>query len=275
MYEQYWHLNRNPFEDTSSPDFFYRSQHHHTALLKLRYLVENRKGAGLLVGGSGYGKSYLASMLRYELPEDYGPFVNLVFPQMSASEILAYLAVELGADESAIGGHDSGLDRTIRQIENQLKHYTSQQRHPVIIIDEAHLIEDWKVFQSLQLLLNYQDQPEISFSLILIGNRSLLPRVARLKPFDERLAVKSLLRPFSREETAEYIAHRMGVAGVNQEVFDSEAINEIFALSEGVPRKINRICDLALLVGYADGLSGLSGSHVAAVSQELTTVVPD
>ncbi len=275
MYEQYWQLNRNPFEDSTSPDFFYRSQHHHTALLKLRYLVENRKGAGLLVGGSGYGKTYLASMLRYELPEGYGPFVHLVFPQMSPAEILAYLAVELGADESAVGSHDSGLDRTIRQIEKQLKHYTAQQQHPVIIIDEAHLIEDWKVFQSLQLLLNYQDQPEISFSLILIGNRSLLPRVARLKPFDDRLAVKSLLSPLSREETAKYIAHRMDVAGVQQGVFDSNAIDEIFVLSEGVPRKINRICDLTLLVGYADGMTELTGAHVAAVSQELTTVIPD
>lgn len=275
MYEQHWGLNVNPFADTSDPKFFFRSHTHQAALLKLRYLVENRKGAGLLVGGNGCGKTYLAAQLVQELSDGFNPVVHLVFPQLSPGELMAYLAIKLGAPESAIGDREGGLDRTIRQIEERLTAFAHEGRHPVIIIDEAHSITDWNVFQTLQLLLNYRRPPDTDFSLILIGEPSLLPRIGRLRALEDRVAVKSLLRPLTREETARYVLFRLEVAGLSETIFDERAFDELFELSGGIPRQINRICDLALLVGYADGLTGLSASHVEAVSEELTAVVSD
>lgn len=275
MYEQHWNLNCNPFADSFDPEFFYPSHTHQAGLLKLRYLVENRKGAGVLVGDSGCGKTCLVSQLGQTLSDEYAPVVHLVFPQLSPTELLAYLAVKLGADPALVESRETGLDAILREIETRLTAFAKEGRHPIILIDEAHAIEDMKVFLALQHLLNYRRPPETDFSLILVGESQLLPRIGRVPGLEERVTVKSLLRSLTREETAQYTTHRLKAAGLTQEVFDEPAFDELFQLSGGVPRRINRICDLALLVGFADRLTAISASHVATVAEELTSVVAD
>lgn len=273
MYENYWGLERTPFENHSDAGFFFNSETHQAALLKLRYLVESRKGAGLLVGDTGFGKTFLTEVLAEQLAETHGPFVHLVFPQLSPPEMLAYLAVELGAD-AGLTGSDTGLDRTIRELEHLLLRYGDQGRHPVIIVDEAHLIEDFQVFQALRLLLNFQ-QKRTDFTLILSGQRELLSRIRRIAQFEERMSVKCLLRPLSEDETISYVSFRLEAAGASRPIFDPAAMTSLFELSGGVPRRINRICDLALLVGYADESDLITTDQIEAVSEELTAVVPD
>ena len=241
----------------------------------LRYLVENGKGAGLVVGGTGFGKTYLIQVLMQQLGEGFGPFVHLVFPQMPPADLLAYLAVELGADANAIGRDGSGVDRTVREIDARLGQYSDQNRHPVIVIDEAHLIEDFQVFQALRLLLNFQRGKKCRFSLIFVGHNELLNTVRRLGQLEERLSVKCLLRPLSAEETAEYVACRLEAAGAPRPIFEPAAMKPLYELSGGVPRRINRLCDLALLVGFADESESITAEQVEAVAEELTAVVPD
>lgn len=275
MYESYWGLKRNPFESTNSPEGFYRSETHQTALLKLRYLIENRKGAGLVIGGTGFGKSLLFDILSQELADTHGPFVNIAFPQMSAAELLAYLAVELGADPANVGDHAGGLDRTVREIGRLIAEFGRKGRHPVIGIDEAHLIDDVQVFQALRLLLNLVPQGRHDLSLIFAGQRELLSSIRRIVQLEERLAVKCVLRPFTAEETVAYVSHRLQAAGAAKPIFNPDAMQPLFELSGGVPRRINRICDLSLLVGFADESTSVSAEQVEAVAEELTVVVPD
>lgn len=275
MYTKYWKLDRKPFENNGDPEFFFRSETHQASLLKMRYVVENRLGAGLLAGGGGYGKTYLARLLAHELPADSTTIVHIVFPSMSPSELLAYLAIELGANEAAVTSAENGLNRTIRQIEQQLTAHTKQGRHPVLIIDEAHLIDDQRVYQALQLLLNFRQPPKLDFSLLLIGQRTLLSRVSRLASLDERIAAKALLAPFSREETAGYVNHRLTAAGCKQTIFEPPALDVLFELSGGVPRQINRLCDLALLVGCADRLSAITATEIETVGEEIMATLPD
>lgn len=271
MYERYWQLERNPFDDSDLRGFF-RSETHQATLLKLRYLVENGKGTGLLVGGTGFGKTYLTQALAAELGESHGPFIHLVFPQLTPAELLAYLAAELGAADPET--RHAGLDRVVRDIEQRLHELTEAGRHPVIIVDEAHLIEDVAVFQALRLLLNFQNQ-KCRFSLIFSGQHELLNTVRRLGQLDERVAVKCLLRALSREETAGYVSCRLEAAGATREIFQPEATAPLHQLSGGVPRRINRLCDLALLVGFADESRTISPEQVEAVSEELTAAVAD
>lgn len=272
MYERYWRLDFNPFENDSDPNALFRSETHQSALLKLRYLIENRKGAGVLAGGTGLGKSYLARALIRQLDESCGPCVHLVYPQMSPSELLAYLAVELGADPRSVGSETGGLDRTVREIQALLARYTEQDRHPVVIVDEAHLIEELQVFQALRLLLNFQRNQRHQFSLIFIGQNELLQTVRRLGQLEERLSVKCMLRPLNEQETAEYVNCRLKAAGAQRELFDEGALRPLYELSAGVPRRINRLCDMALLVGFADESERISAEQVEAVAEELTTV---
>jgi general secretion pathway protein A len=275
MYEHFWQLDRNPFDDEGDLRGYFRSETHQATLLKLRYLIENGKGTGLLVGGTGFGKSYLIRVLKQQLGEVCGPFIHLVFPQMSPAELLAYLAVELGADPNAVGREGAGLDRTVREIDHLLRKNSEQNRHPVIVVDEAHLIEDFQVFQALRLLLNFRQGEKCRFSLIFVGQNELLTTVRRLGQLEERLSVKCLLRPLSAEETTAYVSCRLEAAGATRPIFDDAAMQPLHELSGGVPRRINRLCDLALLVGFADESATISADQVEAVAEELTAVVAD
>ncbi|MEX2287534.1 MAG: AAA family ATPase [Planctomycetaceae bacterium] len=270
MYEQYWGLNSHPFRNALDPAFFFRADAHQTALLKLRYLIENRLGAGVLLGGSGSGKTLLLTMLAHELSESLGPFVHVAFPQLSPAELLGYLADELASDESTGSSGDGGLDRTVRRIEQHLAQQMKQGRHTTIVIDDAHLIDDPEVFQTLRLLLNFAERGEVALSLILAGDWQLAPRIERIGALNERIAVRAVVRPLSQAETADYVAHRLRVAGARAPIFDAAALQAVFEISGGVPRRINRLCDLALLVAFSDQREQIAAKDVEDVEGELS-----
>ena len=278
MYEQHWGLDRAPFRNTADPEFFFRSATHQAALLKLRYAAENRLGACLLAGGVGYGKSFTTAMLAHELGDEYRPAVHVRFPQLTPVELLSHLAIEL-AEGDAEGGElpvdsgERGLDATVRAIGRQLRRHAAAGRKPLVIIDDAHLIADLRVFQTLQLLLNFQQDQTGTFTLVLVGERTLLGRVGRIPQLNDRIGIKALLRPLSREETAGYVAQRLETAGATEAIFDATALETLFEQSGGVPRKLNRLCDLALLVACADGLSAVTAAEIEAVVDELVAVV--
>lgn len=278
MYLEHWNLERRPFENTLEPEFFFPSQTHQAALLKLRYLIENQKGAGVLVGPTGTGKTFVTRRLAQELSQQVGPWLNFVFPQMSADDLLTDVAIRLGGESAAADWPThSVLPRSaaLRIIEQSLDKCSRAGRHPVLVIDDAHLIDDPATMQTLELLLNFQQPPQRTFSLILLGDRLLLSRLSRMPRFDERLAVRAMLQSLSPDETARYIRFRLEVSGARKAIFDAEALAEIAELSDGIPRRINRLTDLALLVGYADGRNRLTASDVSAVSDELATVGVD
>lgn len=268
MYQSYWKLNEPPFRHQARPAFFYRAGTHEAAILKLRYAIEHRLGAALLTGGIGYGKSCLTQTLESELPEAFTPVIRLIYPQLSPPEFLAWLAVKLGVPERATA--DIRLDQTLRHLEARLHQFTEQGRSPTIIIDEAHIVESPAIYRTFQMLLNYQEQG-LSFSLLFVGDRPLAGQIGRFGALDERIPIRAVLQPLTRQETAAYVQHRLAVAGRKNTVFDEAAMTAVFELSGGVPRRINRLCDLALLVGYADQLPLLTAAEVEAVGEELNT----
>lgn len=270
MYEQHWGLKRLPFRNVPEAEFFFRSDSHAAALLKLRYMVENRLRGGLLLGGSGIGKTCLVKLLAHQFPENFGPVAHLIFPQLSVTEMLAWIAIELGAEEKSLTADESGLDRSVRQIERQLIALTERGRRPMIVIDEAHLIDDPQVLQALCLLLNCGDRPEIEMTLLLVGDWMLSARIGRIGSFDDRIAVRSVLTPLTLNECAGYVGHRLNSAGAKKPIFDASALQAIFAITGGVPRKINHLCDLALLVGFADNKRSISANDVETVAAELS-----
>ena len=92
---------------------------------------------------------------------------------------------------------------------------------------------------------------------------------------EERLGVKCLLRPFNEEETAAYVSHRLRVAGAREPIFEADAFPALHALTHGIARRINRLCDLSLLIGFAEERRTLNAEHVESVCQELVTVTPE
>ena len=273
MYESYWKIEQKPFENRSDPRFYYPGESHQAALLKLRYAIENRRGAALLAGPSGSGKTLLLGMLQAALDESYAPFVHLVFPQMSVQELLAYLAVELGQMPDT--GTTPGVHQSIGSIVRFLQDNTQRGKHAVVAIDEAHLISDPKTLEALRLLLNFEFSGQSGMTLLLVGQPGILPVLDRTPQLEERLGVKCLLRPLAQSETTEYVGHRLNLAGASDPIFDTDALRTLHELTHGIARRVNRLCDLAMLIGYAEERSTITSEQLESVSQELVTVVPE
>lgn len=273
MYESYWQLKQKPFENRADPRFFYPGEPHQAALLKLRYAIENRRGGALLAGVSGSGKTLVAAMLRQVLGKEFTPFVHLVFPQMACGELLAYLADELDGRRDAASG--SPVPQSVRRIEHFLAGNCQSKQHAVMVVDEAHLIESTETLEALRLLMNFESLGGAGLTLLLVGQTGLLPTLERMPQLEERLGVKCLIRPFTEQETAEYVRHRLKVAGAVREIFAADSLPTLHALTRGVARRINRLCDLALLIGFAEERSTITATHLEAVSQELVAVVPE
>lgn len=269
MYESHWGLKRLPFRNVPERELFFPGASHAAALLKLRYLVENRLHAGMLLGGTGTGKTCLVNVLAADLPEQFGPVVHVVFPRLSTAELFSWLAMELGAEETSLTAIDGGLEKSVRQIEQQLVALTARKRRCVIVIDEAHLIDDPQVLQALCLLTNFADRSDIEMSLLMVGDWPLTARIERMGSFDDRIAVRSVLLPLTHDECAEYISHRLKVCGGKKPIFDASAVQTIFEVTGGVPRRINRLCDLALLVAFAEKRQTLSARDMETVAEEL------
>ncbi len=277
MYETYWQLQQKPFENTIDPGFYWPGESHQAALLKLRYAIENRRGAAMLAGVSGSGKTLLVNMLRQTLGKDFWPFVHLVFPQMSSAELLAYLADKLhGTDHGTDNApSNTSVEKSIRRIEHFLADNTEQGRHAVVVVDEAHLIDDPQTLEALRLLLNFESGCQPGLTLLLVGQTGLLPTLQRTPQLEERLGVKCLIRPFSVQETADYVSHRLKVAGATREIFQPDAMPTLHTLTGGVARRINRLCDLTLLIGFAEEHHTITAPQIEAVCQELLTVAPE
>jgi type II secretory pathway predicted ATPase ExeA len=273
MYLDYWQLSARPFEPCSDRTAFYPCEAQVAALLKLRYAVENRRGAALLAGPAGVGKTMLLQLFRADLPESIRPIVHLVFPQMSSRDLLVYLAEQLGAPPADPPRHT--IEESVRRIEFLLAQNAMQGRHALVVIDEAHLLEDCGALETLRLLLNFEHAGKSTLTLLLVGQMGIVSALGRLPSLEERVAVKTLVRALTPDETAGYVQHRLNAAGAAREIFTPGAVEALHYLSHGSPRQINRLGDLALLVGFADRLPSIAPEQIESVCEELVTISAD
>jgi general secretion pathway protein A len=271
MYETYWGLSSRPFDATADSRFHYPADPQQAALLKLRYVLEHRLGAAVLAGGSGLGKTLVAQNLVRQLDERFQPRLQIVYPDLPVDAFLNYLAGELTATAEEAPTRDVSL----RCIEKALAENAANGKHAVLVIDEAHLLRESPVLQTLRLLLNLEHNGEPMLTLLLVAQPQLLTALDRFPEFNDRLAARCLLRRFNLEETCGYLQHRLTAAGAARVIFDDGACTAIHAASLGIPRRINRLADMALLVGYAEEHRKLSASHIEQIAEELTAVAPE
>lgn len=270
MYLDYWQLSAKPFEPGYDARWLHQGAGRQAALHKLRYAVENGRAAAVLSGAAGTGKTLLIESLRQQLGPQYQPFARLVFPQMTERDLMAYLAEQTGAPPLDSPQHS--LEESVRRLERMLAENASRQRHAVIVVDEAHLLEDSGLLEPLRLLLNLGPVEQPSLTLIMVGQLTLAPMIRRHGALDERVDIKVVLPALSSEETADYVLHRLAAAGSAREIFSPDGLQAVHQLTGGVPRRINRLCDLALLVGFASGHSAIDADTLQAIHGELITV---
>ncbi|MFC1631953.1 ExeA family protein [Candidatus Omnitrophota bacterium] len=245
MYERYWQLKEKPFENTPDPRFMYYSRQHQDALALVLYATQEAKAAALLTGEYGSGKTLLSRILIDQLINNKFYEVALITnPALGPLQLIQELIYQL--DNSDIKGEKTVL---LHHFQEAVYNNFKQGKKTVIIIDEAQLIDDQRTFEELRLLLNFQLNNKFLVTLLLIGQPELIRKISDIPQLEQRMSVKFHLAELNKDESADYIRHRLAVSGRTAATFTREAQDLIYAYSCGVPRKINNLCDIALLIG--------------------------
>lgn len=200
MYENYWGLKEKPFENTPDPRFIYYSQQHKEAIARMLYVVREHKGAALLTGEYGSGKTLLSRVLWHELQqENKFQSVFILNPRLSGLEFIQEIVHQLGGRD--VPPNKIELFHTLHKM---LYANYNLGKHSVIVIDEAQAIEDRNIFEEVRLLLNFQLDNAFLLTIILLGQPELKYSVMSLPQFMQRMAVRYHLKAFDEQESKEY-----------------------------------------------------------------------
>lgn len=245
MYQDYWNLRELPFENVPDPRFFYPATDHQKALLHMFYAINNRMGAAVLTGDTGCGKTVLSRILIQDLSPDRYAIALMTKSGLSPRDFLRDLLNQLGVEPQS-----HAISDLRRALEVQVVKSANAGKYTVVIVDEAQAIEEDDTFAELQSLFSFQRNDRFFLTLILIGTPALKDRVANLAPLAQQVARESHLASLTREETHAYVQTRLKKAGLKRPLFDKAALDSLYGASNGIPREMNNICDIALLLGF-------------------------
>jgi len=247
MYEKFYGLKERPFALLPDPSFLYMSKRHTTALTLLQYSIQNRQGFTVITGEVGCGKTTLINRLLDEVgPELRVGLIN--FTHNNFGEMAEWIMMAFGLDykgKSKVELYDDFVQFLIREY---------AVGHPVVlIVDEAQNMGT-KGLEEVRMLSNVNAQKDYLLHLILVGQPELgeLLRKPELRQLTQRVSVAYNLTPFSLKDVEAYMAPRLTVAGGRPDVFTPEAVRLIAAASDGIPRLVNTLCDLAMVYGFSE-----------------------
>jgi general secretion pathway protein A len=266
MYEKYWELTEKPFENTPNPRFMYYSKKHEEALMRLLYAIKEEKGAAMLTGEYGSGKTALSRIIIDELIKDKIYEAALItHPQLSPVQFLQEIIYQL-KNEHARGSKP----QLLHMMQDIIYKNFNEGKKTVILIDEAQIIRDQETFEEVRLFLNFQLNHKFLITLILIGQPELLVKIKFIPQLKQRLGIKYHLVGLNDIETAEYIKHRLSVGGSKKDIFTPEAVGVIYDYSKGLPRSINNICDMCLLIGFGQEMKVIDKELAQKIVADLT-----
>jgi len=267
MYTAYWDFNEKPFENTPDPRFMYYSKEHLEAVTRLLYAIVERKGAAILTGECGSGKTVISRIISNKMlqEEDKYNVALIVNPAVPTIEILKEILFQLGGEIEKV----RQKIEILRVLNDRLYKNMNENRHTVVIIDEAQTIDRESVFEEIRLLLNFQSDDRFLLTVLLLGQPELKQKVGRVPQLEQRFSVKYHLTNLTFEETVSYIQHRCKTAGREERIFTDLAYVLIYEASGGLPRKINNICDISLMLGCSRRLDKIDEDIVKAVAKDL------
>jgi len=253
-----------PFAITPDPAYLYLSPRHQEALGHLLYGTGQYGGFVQLTGEVGTGKTTVVrTLLEQKLGEVDVAIVHN--PRLDEREFVQSVCDELGVGYPA----EASLKQLIDGLNRHLLTTHAAGRRTVLIIDEAQNL-DRDVLEQVRLLTNLETAKEKLLRIMLIGQPELIDLLARpdLRQLASRITARFHLTPLSLTETGEYVRHRLRVAGSQDEIFPSAAVQEVYRLTHGVPRQINILCDRSMLGAYAQGLRRVTPEIVRKAASE-------
>jgi general secretion pathway protein A len=253
MYAAYFGLKENPFSLSPEPRYLFLSEQHRDALNCMIYGIKEKKGFVLISGDIGTGKTTICRSL-----------INLLDDSVETALIFNTAISDLDLLETVIGEYGIAIisgSKTKKNYIDVLNDFLLRNfaagKTAVLVIDEAQNLSHG-VLEQIRMLSNLETETEKLIQIILIGqpelsNTLMLPALRQL---NERITVRYDLKPLSSPEVREYIQHRLKVAqGPGSLKFTKGAFNLIYTFTEGIPRRINALCDRALLIAYTKNVS--------------------
>jgi general secretion pathway protein A len=260
MYEDFYGLKERPFTLVPDPDYLFLGSQHKLARAYLEYGIKERMGFVVLTGEIGTGKTTLIkSLLREKMA---GQRLGVLYQTSVEPEDLLDLLLK----EFEIRGHFGGNRAARLGAFNQFLLSTySRGEHVVLVVDEAQNLGP-KALEELRLLSNLQTEKEPLLQVILVGQPALRSRLKHptLRQLAQRVAIHYHLRPLDQDETKEYIHFRLARAGGSR-IFTASALDKLYEYTQGVPRRINAWCDLALVAGFAEGRHEIDAEFIDLV----------
>lgn len=240
-------LDKEPFSTSPDPEFFYESQEHKAAIIRLMIEIRLRRGLSLILGDVGTGKTTLSRKLFQMLKERKDIIFHMILdPTFDTEEIFL---------ESLIRTFKIEITKqqpNILDFKETIKDYlfrtvVEQGKTVVLLIDEAQKLNIIPL-EILRVLLNYETNEYKLLQLLIIGQLELLPRLREMENFWDRISLRYVLNPLDEQETKEMIEFRLKKAGYNSGApfFTDEAIRQIYHYTKGYPRRISMLCHNAL-----------------------------
>jgi len=268
MYEAYYGLAEKPFSLTPDTDFFYQSYTHREALNVLLVAIKSGDGFIKVTGEVGTGKTLLCRKLLDALGDSFNT-VYIPNPYMSCNALLDAVTAEMGiTDKVANENH-------LACINEYLIAAARQSKTTVIILDEAQSLPE-ESLEAIRLLSNLETEKKKLVQIILFGQPELDNKLAQssIRQLQQRIMHAYELKPLNKNSIRAYLQHRINSAGyTGPELFNREARDLLFKISQGVPRVINVLSNKAMMQSYASGEFYVNRKHVqsAVIDSKIST----
>ena len=254
MYLNHYQLNRMPFEFGPDPKFLWLGSKHKEAFAILRHGILESKGFIVIIGEAGTGKSILLNVTAANFGSNIR-FAKITDPALEEMDFFNFVANAFG-----MGKTFQSKAEFLIQLGEFVKDAEAQSKKVILVIDEAQRLTP-AILEQIRVFSNIETMDQKVVSCIFAGQTEFLDMVNQNRALAQRVFFSHIIQPLTRSETGDYIAHRLKVAGTEEPIFTSAAVQEVFRLSGGNPRMINILCDQALLNGYA--------SHTKKIGPEL------
>ena len=262
MYEQFFGMTETPFVRNIPTDRLYVSAKTEDAIGRLKYAADHEQFT-VVMAEPGCGKSTLIRLLKERLPKDQYLLLYLADSKLTPRWLYSGLLDQMGLEARFYRGDSK------RKLQDAIAEVKANSNKRVIcILDEAHLL-DKETLEEFRFLLNYQFDSESPMSLILVGQKELWEQKLRLQAYSairQRIEMTIILDRLDRSEVHKYISAHMAYSGCEKEVFTSDAEEEVYKISSGIPRMVNQICKKTLLYAYQQQKRLIDGHMVRYVS---------
>jgi len=267
VYKTFYQLRLNPFEITPDPSFLFPTTRHNEALASLYYGVTAHKGFVVLSGEVGTGKTLMLRSLLGLLQQRNVAFALVFNPSLSPLEFLRYIAGDFGLPVTG-----KAKDEILLALNAFLLARHRQKLTTLLVVDEAHHLSR-ELLEEIRLLTNLETARQKLLQIVLAGQPELDQKLDsfELRQLKQRIALRCHLDALSLEETRQYMARRLQIAGRpgTPEIFPGPTVSAVFRHSRGIPRLINTICENALLAGYARRAEMISPEMIEDVARDL------